>query len=126
MNMFNIPQALKLPFSAFWRQCADAGLNTLSQVAVLECIGGSLCQSQIAEQTKLTHSAVSQICGVLELYGLITNKRCDQNRRAVVLELTGDGRSLLSGLSSFSAGACDNTIPPARQASRCRPSPQQS
>ena len=90
---------LKMPITNAWLQCSKVGLSTLSQIAVLECVQNGMNQSAIAEKTKLTQAGVSQICGVLELSGLITNHRSDKDRRAIVMTITPDGSSLLAALA---------------------------
>ncbi len=94
----------QLPFTSAWRQCAGSGITTLSQIAVLECIAAGVIQTEIAKKIQITHSAVSRTCGILEVFGFITNTRSETDRRAVVLALTETGRTLLASLSSAVSG----------------------
>lgn len=94
----------QLPFTSAWRQCAGSGITTLSQIAVLECIAANVSQKEIAEKIQNTHSAVSRTCGILEVFGLITNTRNETDRRSVVLSITETGKTLLASLSSAVSG----------------------
>lgn len=94
----------QLPFTSAWNLCSGTGIVTLSQIAVLECIAAGIAQTDIAKKTQVTHSAVSRTCGILEVFGLITNTRNETDRRTVVLALTETGRTLLASLSSAVSG----------------------
>lgn len=94
----------QLPFTSVWSLCAGNGITTLSQIAVLECIAAGVSQKEIAEKIQNTHSAVSRTCGILEVFGLITNTRNETDRRSVVLSITETGKTLLASLSSAVSG----------------------
>ena len=94
----------QLPFTSAWRQCAGSGITTLTQIAILECIAAGIAQTDIAKKIQNTPSAVSRTCGILEVFGFITNTRSEMDRRAVVLALTETGKTLLASLSSAVSG----------------------
>jgi len=94
----------QLPFTSVWSLCAGNGITTLTQIAILECIAAGIAQTDIAKKIQNTPSAVSRTCGILEVFGFITNTRSETDRRAVVLALTETGRTLLASLSSAVSG----------------------
>jgi DNA-binding MarR family transcriptional regulator len=55
---------------------------------------GKMRMSELAEHAHLTQSALSRLVGRLEKDGLVTRSVCEDDRRSVWTQITGNGRDL--------------------------------
>jgi DNA-binding MarR family transcriptional regulator len=78
------------------RELGAAHDLTASEFEVLQQLdqadGCSLRMSTLAESAHLTQSALSRLVSRLESDGLVERKACEQDRRALFVALTADGR----------------------------------
>lgn len=73
----------------------DIGFNEFEVLDLVSEIGTDECRmKKLADHTPLTQSALSRIVDRLEKAGLITRNACADDRRALVVGLTEQGRVL--------------------------------
>lgn len=90
-----IVQALRLSAARAERHTGLSG----AQLFVLQQLADQPAQSlnELAHRTRTHQSSVSTVVTRLVGRGLVSRRRADEDGRRLVLELTPDGRSLLSG-----------------------------
>lgn len=78
------------------RLALTAGL-TPSQLGVLRLLSeaGEIPAGRIAEATQLKHATITSLVDKLEMRGLISRRRCGEDRRRVWLRLLPEGRKAL-------------------------------
>ncbi len=69
-----------------------------------------MSQSAIARELHHSDAAVSRQIGILASDGLVNAKPDEQNRRAVIVELTGEGKKLLDELETTIAHFLMDTL----------------
>ena len=80
------------------RLALTAGL-TPSQLSVLRLLSesGEISAGKVAEATQLKHATITSLVDKLEARGLISRRRCDEDRRRVWLRILPAGEDALQG-----------------------------
>jgi len=81
------------------RHLTEAKLS-ISQFGVLEALYhvGSLSQSEIAQKVLKSTGNITMVIDNLEKRDLVVRKKKDEDRRSYIIQLTKDGRKLISSL----------------------------
>lgn len=81
------------------RHLASAGL-TLSQFAVLEALYhlGPMSQREIGQKILRSSGNITMVIDNLEKRGLVRRRRSHTDRRLFIIQLTGNGRKLISNI----------------------------
>lgn len=76
---------------------AQAGL-TPSQLLVMQILSeqGEISVGEVSKQTQLKHATITSLVDKLVARGLLTRRRCDQDRRKVWLTLQPDGQNAIT------------------------------
>ncbi|WP_427018564.1 MarR family winged helix-turn-helix transcriptional regulator [Pseudarthrobacter sp. P1] len=90
----------------------DIGFNEFEVLDLVSETGLDECRmKKLADHTPLTQSALSRIVDRLEKAGLITRSACSDDRRAIFVELTEQGRALHREAAVVHRGVLRENLP---------------
>ena len=71
-------------------------------LALLSAAGGSAVQSELAQKLDVRRASISELLSKMERKGLLTREPSAEDRRQLVVSLTGEGQEALAGTGPFS------------------------
>lgn len=81
------------------RLFAPFGLTTQQAAVVLHAAGGATSPNQLAAAVATDTAGMTRLLDRLETKGFLARQKHPEDRRAVVVELTGEGRALVPRLA---------------------------
>lgn len=117
---FLIRRLHQIHVALFYEECGGFGLTPVQYSAISALDGFELDQKQLGQKVGIDRASTTEVLRRLEKAGLIYRRKCPEDGRRQLAQLTPKGKNLLDQVTESALLAHDRTLEPLTKAERAR------
>lgn len=117
---FLIRRLHQIHVALFYEECGGFGLTPVQYSAISALDGFELDQKQLGQKVGIDRASTTEVLRRLEKAGLIDRRKCPEDGRRQLAQLTPKGKKLLDQVTESALLAHDRTLEPLTKAERAR------
>ena len=117
---FLIRRLHQIHVALFYEECGGFGLTPVQYSAISALDGFELDQKQLGQKVGIDRASTTEVLRRLEKAGLIDRRKCPEDGRRQLAQLTPKGKNLLDQVTESALLAHDRTLEPLTKAERAR------